>query len=493
MDTVSKTIDDMIRKIKEEKEVEFIELNNTITKLNKTITKLKNTNGKLKASKEILEFKISFYLDFLRNNTNFKISDIIKEKEDGIHLYNHGGGNIPVFLHNYVNDNQELKEYSIKVKKCEQEKKEVFRTIIEKEKLIIENPKKEEEHIKKVEEKINEIFVENFDVSKKDIICNIEKIVDDIKNCRATKKSYFSSIKENRCKLLGKINLQDYTTTIKTDINKLNTILTEKKIMEKKIISNITNSLSPLEQRLIFYDKYYDTTLEVEEIQRLKLALQINMSYDKRYVPFLYSYLTDKIYNYGVAIFSIKEILEIVLVNPFKFSNIIYLNVGKDTDKEDPYTFYILESIKEDGKRNWKMNNRLTDFSRQLSDIIKTYCVDLFKKMYFNVFSDNIYREEYKEKAVIFQQDCEQLLQNLIFISNQKSFTNFIRDLICKNHCIESSILDKFDFKSDDTTARRTFHKEKDEEQDIVECFKLLFDSINEDEIKNLIGKLIGI
>ena len=441
------------------------------------IQKLNNTISKLKTIKKILEFKMSFYSEIIKNNTNINITDLIKEKDDGLHIYNYEKGNIPVFVHNYINGDEveEIpKEYSIKIKKHTQDKKPVFRSFVEKEKLICENPKEEQDKIKKVEEKFQEIIIENFDVSKKEISSNIEKIMDEIKKCRVIKKSYLASIQENRCKLLGKLNLEDYIAAIKLDTNKLKSILNEKKIIDKKIISNLTASLSPLEQRLICYDKYYDSSLIPEEIQKLKLALQINMSYDKRYIPFLYSYLTERLHNYGISIFPVKEILEIVLVNPFKFSNVIYLNINKETDKDDPYTFYILENIKDDGKRNWKMNNRLIDFSKQLSDIIKTYCVQLFRKIYFTVFNDNIYRDDYMGKAIIFQQDCEQLLHNLIFISNQKSFCNFVRNLISKNHCIESTALDKFNFKSDDSTAKKSFHKEKDKMLLIVSNFFLM-------------------
>ena len=80
------------------------------------IQKLNNTISKLKTNQKILEFKMSFYSEIIKNNTNINITDLIKEKDDGLHIYNYEKGNIPVFVHNYINGDEveEIpKEYSI--------------------------------------------------------------------------------------------------------------------------------------------------------------------------------------------------------------------------------------------------------------------------------------------------------------------------------------------------------------------------------------------
>jgi hypothetical protein len=447
---------------------------------------LQSKNQKIKKLELMLEteiFKSKLYCKMLEQHTNIKLGDIYRENEDGIHIYNYETGNIPVFVHDCIGD---TKEYNITVNKKKTGK--TFRTLNNIE-LADEKPQEQEEKLKKVEENIEKIVQENkFNVSVKETLENIEKIIQELPSIRIPGKK-LTAIKNYRVTLLGCLNIIEYIKLIETHIKRIENIFLKKNSHDpKKTISYISLSLSSLEQRLVFYGSYYNTTLETDDIQRFKAALEVNMGHPTCYVPFLFSEVYIKIHNYSVAISSISEILKRVLVNPVAtISNIIYLPVEKST-KEDPYSFYILESIGPESKRNWKLECRLDEFSKSLSQDMKTYCINLFRKIYFSIFNDNLYREDYTEKVPITSQDCAQLLENIIILSKQKSFCNTLRTLIIENCTIKPTKLDKFNFTADDKIIKRSFAQEIDDPEEIYSSIKRLFDGIDKEDIEKIIS-----
>jgi len=372
----------------------------------------------------------------------------------------------------------------VKVKKSPSNKK-IYRSVRNRVELSEEKPEQIEEKIRVAEGNINAL-AQNFDVSVKGTTDEIEKQFAILLQSRTYKKSLFA-IKECRGKLLGKLNLPAYIKMIERHISRLENTFTKKKHEKKKMLSNISQALSPLDQRLVFYGNYYDTTLEADHIQQLKLSLKVNMSYScpKRYVPFNHTDLYDKLYNYSMAICPIKETLARALVNPFGFSNVVYLDLGKSTET-DPYSFYSLEKIESDGRRCWKMECRLDDFSRNLATHMKTYCVELFRKIYSDVFHDNYYREDYHNKAPICHQDCEQLLMNILLLSKTKTFCELLQGLIIKNCTMHPTELDKFNLTGDDKLHKRQFAQEKDSEDDMTTTIKRLFDELSDDDAKQI-------
>jgi hypothetical protein len=446
---------------------------------------IKSRNQKIKKLNMMVEmerFKSNLFAHIITACTDIKISDIYEETTEGIHVYNYDNGNVPIIVHDYL----ETKEYNIMNKKKNPGK--TFRAVNHIE-LVDEKPQEQEEKLKKVEEQMDEIVQENkFDVPVKETLNKIEEMFNEISTNRVIKKNLLA-IKDYRVKLLGRLNLPDYVKLVSTHIKRLENIFSKKKSHDhKKTVPYISSSLSSLEQRLVFYGQYYNTSLDTDDIQRFKIALQVNMDHPTRYVPFLFSELSIKLHNYSVAICSISEILTRVLVNPTNtFNNVVYLSVEKST-KEDPYSFYILESIGSDGKRCWKLECRLDEFSKSVTQDLKTYCINLFRKIYFSIFDDNLYREDYTEKAQIAGQDCIQLLENIIFLSKQKSFCNTVRNLIVKNCTIQPSKLDKFNFTADDKVIKRSFAQENDDPADIQDSIKRIFDNIDKEDIDKVVS-----
>lgn len=443
--------------------------------------KIKNLELELTMEK----FKNHILSKIIETHTTLKLEDVFQQSEDGLHIYNYETGNIPVYVHDYLVDSSPL-SYNITSKKKPTGKN--FRTVGQVE-IIDEKPQEQEEKLKQVEEKLEEIVQQNkFDVPVKETTTIIDNIFKDISTNRIVKK-YLIALKDTRNKLLGRYNIPEYTKLIQSHIKRLENIFLGKKSHDqRKNTEYISISLTPLEQRLVFYGEYYNSYLETDDIQRFKTTLEVHMEHPRRYVPFLFSELCNSMHNYSVAISSVSEILYRVLVNPLEtFNNIVYLPLEKST-KDDPYSFYILESIDTKGQRNWKLQCRLDEFSKSLSGDLKTFCIDLFRKIYFDIFHDNLYRENYTEKFTITTQDCAQLLENITLLSKQKTFCNTLRDIIVEKCTIKPSQLDKFNFTCDDKLIKRTFAQENDDPEELSSTLKRLFDNISKEQIESLLA-----
>ena len=455
-------------------------LENSVKKRNQKIKTIE-----LQLSME--KFKNHVLSKIIETHTTLKLSDIFQESTDGIHIYNYETGHVPIYVHDYLADSQQL-TYNLSPQKKTATTGKNFRAVNQVA-IVDEKPEEQEEKLKQVEEKLEEIVQQNkFDVPVKETTTLIDNIFTDISTNRIVKK-YLITLKETRNKLLGRYNITDYTKLVTSHIKRLENIFAGKKSHDqKKNTEYISMSLTPLEQRLVFYGEYYNSYLEADDIQRFKTALDVHMEHPRRYVPFLFSELCNSMHNYSVAISPVSEILVRVLVNPLEtFNNVVYLPLEKST-RDDPFSFYSLENIDAKSQRNWKLQCRLDEFSKSLSGDLKTFCIELFRKIYFDIFHDNLFRPDYTEKFPITTQDCAQLLENIVLLSKQKSFCNTIRELILEKCTIKPSKLDKFNFTGDDKVIKRTFAQENDDPEELTSTLKRLFDNISKEQIETLLS-----
>lgn len=460
--------------------------------------RLEKEGNKLRLELRMEKFKSNLFSQIVTAQTGMKIADFYEEKSDGIHIYNYENGTVPVIVHEYAKEHKDQvtsvkKKYNIIASKKKRGKTgKIYRSVRNRVELVEEKPEEMEEKIKKVEETFEEIVHENFDVSMKETVGELEQQFNELQQSRNYKK-YLLNIKELRGKLLGKLELSKYIKMIKTHIKKLEEIFLKKKHDQHKRKNNISTALSPLDQRLVFYNRYYDTILEPDHIQLLKLSIKVNMShnYPKRYVPFRHTDLYDKLYNYSIAVFPVRETIKRVLVNPFGFSNVAYLDLNK-SKADDPHSFYTLEKVESNGIRCWKLECRLDDFSKNLAMHMKTYCIELFRKIYLDTFHDNHYREDYQSKAPIAQQDCEQLLMNILALSKSKTFCDLLRHLIVKHCTIKPTELDKFNLTTDDNLHKRQFARENDADEDLTATVKRLFDEISNEDAQQVWSERIS-
>jgi len=118
------------------------------------------------------------------------------------------------------------------------------------------------------------------------------------------------------------------------------------------------------------------------------------------------------------------------------------------------------------------------------------YCINLFRKIYNDVFSDNIYRPDYIQKSQIMEFDCEQLMLNIILLSHPMELCKMFQGIIIKNCTFTCTELDKFDLHGDDKLQQTKYISGEcgngDDTQGII---KRLFDGISPDDILDVISK----
>ena len=468
---------------------------------------LKNKIQILISQLRLERFKSRLYHNLIKQNTSINIDDILTEEEDGIHVYNIKDGNIQVFIHDCIKNEHGLifthisKPIEVSILKPTEEsrsrnksrtpkrdsvidkpKKKMYRSIkmaID----IIEEPTDEErtEHIKSVD---NMIFNKQKDIVKNSEVVSVDfkKFFESLKNTKTYPK-IMDEIKQNRINMFGKLDLSDYKKLVLEHVEIIEEIFKEKKYTVKKITTIISKGLSALENRLISYGDYTNTHIEIDEIMKIGVVLDVYSKPEKEYIPYDTQNIYNLFYNYGTVLFPIKQNIERYFFNRYGFNNIIYLPLPKNTE-HDPYSFYTLESVK-DKKRCWKMDCRLEDLSSNIIANILPYIISMFRKIYKDVFNYNEFRKDFLKRSQITECECEQLLQNIQLLSHQQEFSKYLRKWVKTISTFTPSENDKFNICSDDSLQRKRFAEKED--IDMVDIIKQLFDGISSEDAVDFI------
>lgn len=298
---------------------------------------------------------------------------------------------------------------------------------------------------------------------------------DNIKQSRNYTKN-IDILKNERTKLINSLSISDYTNLVENHLKILQQIFKEKEYTEKKITTIIFKSMNSLDLRILKYSTYVNTEFDIDEMQKLKMSLNYFREMPPYYSVFNSKLFFAKFYNYSSVIFTIKDNIERYLFNPYNFNNIIYVPL-KNSTENDPYSFYTLESTSKE-KRFWVMDCRLEDFSNNIINNIRPYLIKEFRQIYYDIFHDNEFRENYISTNSVTEIDCEQLLQNIYTISNMKDFCLLLRNIVKNNSTYIPTENDKFDFHGDDNIQKKRFTNTK-ENSDVVDIIKLLFDNIS--------------
>lgn len=473
------------------------------------------------------QMKNKIFANIIQTQTDIKVEDIIKENTDDVHIFNFKNGNIPIVVHNFVQQNEEetSEKYTIEPPKPKTKKKIKRVKIIEPTKrsptlvddadIIIEDdtteqavenkPKKKtyrtvkeyiktsekeldtirKKDVKRIDKKYDEIVYNNFDVSHKEINEALDKIFETLLTSRTYTVS-LSSMRRMRRKLLGKLSLDDYTNLLLTHNKRLEDIFTERNFTQKKIAKIVSSSLTPLDMRLSFFTGYTNVNIEIDDVQKFGLALEVLTEHEKQYVPYNKTTFINNIRNYSLSLFELRECIERSLINRYGFQNVIYIPKPKSkSTSKDPYSFYTLESVGE--IRCWKMVCRLEDFTTDFIDSILPYCISLFRRIYKDVFHDNVYRPDYMTKSQITEFDCEQLMLNIIAMSKPMNLCKIFQDIIVEK-CTIATESDEFDFIADDKMQQKRFSSTTDSEDDMFQVIKRLFDGISKDDAMHVIN-----
>jgi hypothetical protein len=289
------------------------------------------------------------------------------------------------------------------------------------------------------------------------------------------------NLKTERSKLLGTLGLQEYTQVVQSHIEQLAEVFRNKQQSDKKIKSNILNSLTPVEARLLRYSGYTDTHMDAACRERLEAVVRHGRVFSKEFEPYSVQSLSDRLTTYSIAVFPIEKLIRWALVNSYGFWNVVYLDWPRSSS-EDPYSFYVLHKIKK-GKRYWNMDCRLEDFTTDLITCIQPYLTKTFRDLYYATFSDNGYRPNAMELSPFAAEDCEQLARNIIMLSQPRKLCGKIRTLLVEECTYKHTCKDNFSLLGDDPLQRKRFQGR--EKIEMVSTIRQLFDQITDEQAVN--------
>ena len=478
-------------------------------------TKLKNKDMSIMNLQLLLQFekmRNKIYANIIQTHTDIKLDDIIQESEKEIHVFNFENGNIPLVVHEFATQKKEsyvleppkprrratIKRIKIEEpvtdlvveddepkKEKKEKKKKTYRTVKE----YIKTSEKElgsklQENVIEVDKEIDQIVYNNFDVSHKEISEALEKLFKSVKDSRVYTVS-LASMRRIRKKLLGKLTLEEYITLLEEHIKRLDEIFSGRQYPKKKVTKIISSALTPLDMRLAFYIGYTNINIEIDELQKFRLALEILTEHQKQFVRYDKKLFFSNVKNYSLSLFDLRDCVERCLINRYGFQNVIYIERIDESALEDPYAFYTLEEVKEN--RLWKMECRMEDFTTDFSENVLPYCVSLFRRIYKDVFNDNVYRPDYMGKSQIMELDCEQLIQNIILLGQPMGLCKMFQQLIIEKSTFTLTESDKLYLRADDKFQKKRFALNTDSDEDTCQIIKRLFDGISKEDAMSVV------
>ena len=301
-----------------------------------------------------------------------------------------------------------------------------------------------------------------------------------------TDKTYtkvLSSLAKTRSNMIGSVHITTFCELLNEHIKKTTDILSERKVPDRRINMVISKSLTPLESRLLMDDNCSNAHIQADEIEKFAQCLKLHINHPKHFEPYTDEKFINNFYHYGIALLTLNNLLDIYLFNPYKFHNVIYVNLPKSKE-DDPFSFYTLSQIK-DNKRYWAMDCRLECFaSNMIGDLCQKF-VNQFRIIYNNIFGDNVYRNNFTEKCQLAECDCCQLANNILQMAKPRQFCIMLQKKVIQKATYIPTDDDKFNLRGDDTIQRQEFHKNErilEEEEELYDVIRSMFDGITKED-----------
>lgn len=310
--------------------------------------------------------------------------------------------------------------------------------------------------------------------TKEEIFRNIEEEFSRLKTAKdiEEKNNILQNIVNNRKKLLCLLGPSEYAKILHSHLNRVSSHFNS--LTPAKIKKQILTSFNTVEIKILEIDRYMLMETNNKDVLWFNSEIKKNKNDSLDLVVFDEKTLFSRILNYRVCINSVKDILRQELFNMYGFNNLIYLKLSDNSR----YSFYTLDKIEAEG-RFWKMDCRLEILSNSVVDNLLEFCCNYFRKYYCNVYGDNDYRDKFWEHKALTIKELQQLLENIIFLSNFYKVTDFLQTIVVENSTYTSTSIDKFNLKADDTTQQKRFktYKDKDWKEEIMIKLKELFDT----------------
>jgi len=324
---------------------------------------------------------------------------------------------------------------------------------------------------------IKKMMVETFGVfNYEDVKSEIEQLFQEL----VTSRSYtniLASIKNKRTFHLACMNLKEYTTQLKNDIARIRTIFTQKEFESKKINTIVSRILTPIDYRLMFHDGFEKLYIEPEYIDKLRMTLYNCVNYPTSLTCFDDTHFITYFMTYNSIFFGLEVMIKTYIDNPYKFKNIIYI----ESPSDDPlgFAYYLLNKIDQPIKY-WTLDRRLEALTRDLSQNLKQYLVQMFRKIYKLCYGHNKFVEMFRTKYPILEVDIVLLLNNLFLAVNEPRLNKMIRHIIKSSSLHIATTNDKFDKIADDRGQCVEFKEMALQDSDKIQLVTSLFDDMDE-------------
>jgi len=281
-------------------------------------------------------------------------------------------------------------------------------------------------------------------------------------------------IKRERRSLFKTGDIIEYKNHLEQHLKLLTENLTAKKIANKKQKKIVKNHFTAIDLRLLRYPGYEKLSPDGSLLQELDMVL----SYKKQPNLFTMNNI-NQVLNYSVCVLPIKTVLKIILVK----ENPLYVYMGKRS--RDPYQFYYL-SREIDGIKYWTMDCRMHDFCNEFCSIILPYLTDTFKKNYYEIYRDNVFRSNFHENLLGLELECKQILQNVILLSRFKKFIQLAQGIVMEKNKKNINSEYNLNLTTDDPLSSLTIN-----EKATIENVSALFDECKTEDIERLVGSIV--
>lgn len=440
-----------------------------------------NTMDKLTAKLKLLERENDILKGILQSISNIEMDKLFLAKRDELELFNLTP-ETKIFLSKKYPDIEEkiliTKELVPIVEKSDISGMATYRRPNKNLRTSQELELKEkDELIKNIEEKRLISLGPLSNALIEEVIIQCDTFIDQLASSRVYSK-ILKKLRVERSKLLTTLGLEKYQELTQKHVDRLYKVFEGKKQTDKKIKTIIKSSLTSLELRLLKYPGYTDTQLDTDYQESLETLLRHGSSFPKSPEPYSSQEICYRITNYTVALFPIEKLIRWALINPYNEFNVVYLSLSRSMPN-DPFSFYTYRETKK-GKRNWDMDCRLEDLTTDLIGTIQPYLVSLFRELYYSIFNDNNYYTDYQERSTFAAEDCEQLAQNIILLSQPRKLNAKLRNLVMTECTIQCTGNDLFNLFSDDPLQKKNFAKK--EIVEMVGTVRQLFDQITDEQ-----------
>ena len=462
--------------------VELNSLNKEMKKLEKNISEKDKELRDMHATLRIETMKNSILTNIVENHTDIEIDSIIKEESNKCHIYDTGQrGIVPIYLHTIAEKTSDdiirnITDKELEINKLKTPARTKKYKKIEGLELKEELDEKDIKHmVDTIDEEMKLIAETKFNpINKNECRDIISGIFKNISESRIYIK-YIQQLKDIRINMLKWISMKEYENMLNEHVNNLKNIFIAKSYEKIKIKKLTYDSLSNLEKRMIKFGNYFNTQIDSEEIEKVKISIENCMDSPKEYTVFKISF--KKMQNYSLALFSLRKCLKSFLINKYGFNNLVYIKLSNTCEK-DPHSFYYISKIAKE-ERHWTLDSRIEDISIELSNSLYPYCLELYRKIYYDSFSNHCYKYNYEYVIPSIYNELDQLAENMIILHNYESCRNILMDILKEFAQLYPTGNDKINVKSQDSTQKAKF-KEYNKLYDRNDIVRSLFTDYNE-------------